>query len=762
MELNRPHFLSGIASAEFALAAAALLMLLGAQWMLSAVIVGTNYYGVDGKMAQSAVLTAYKFAGYFDITNLSPIQGIGSQLLPKNVWANPAFWPFAWFDKETATDVSALIALAYFASAIYLMMRCFDLPVVPSALAAQSSLALFAPALLLVRAPTNFCLTPGDAVVYAPYMLALGLLARLQPGSWRTFAWTAGGITALVFYSVYCDPLWTMIVAIGWAVPFAVVALGAVQRKGILLRVAALGCCLGLLAASGVALYLYTISKHTARVQFAQTLDRLRGPELVSAMTYSPNMKYLYVACALGWLIGLTTLRGRARVLVVAAAAAFVVWVLYSLVYLLLLNATWVPPIPLYLEQCLLALYLAAAIAGYWGVLRAVAALAIRVAAPLALRAQRLRRPVPVSLSAQSLDGRAGLPVGLRLAGLVLALLCVAAIPAQVARYVLTEAQAKARIFYEPWANEPELIDFFTRNIGLADGQTFRGAINFLTVDHATGFTMATLWSRAVPTVNEYSQLVSPEALYFVHAFLKKSVLGQLNRFELFWAGGSYSPLYWTALQSLGVRYSAERWPLPDQFNPGLALVTLPHRAHDGPAGTWYIYELPHPNVGDYSPTEVVSAGSGAEIMAALEKPEFDFTKQAVLSAPLGEPLVAAHDMRVSVIRGGYHVSGKSDGTSLVLLPQQFSHCLRAKDRRVRFVRANLMLTGMIFSGDLDTDIVFDYGLFSPGCRWADLADLNRLDLKIDQKMAHLSGGRRFPDWDGAVARLRAAASAIQ
>ena len=206
---------------EIALAGCALATLLAAQWILSSVIVGANYFGFDGKMAQSVALTAFKFAGYFDVTNLNPFQGVGAQLLPKNVWGNPSLWPFAFFDKKVATDVSALIALGCFASAVYIMMRCFDAPVLLSALAAQSCIVLFAPVLLLLHTPTNFCLTPADAVVYAPYMIALGLLARVQSGSWRSWGVKAAGISALVLYSIYCDPLFTMIPAIGWAAAFA-------------------------------------------------------------------------------------------------------------------------------------------------------------------------------------------------------------------------------------------------------------------------------------------------------------------------------------------------------------------------------------------------------------------------------------------------------------------------------------------------------------------------------------------------------------
>jgi hypothetical protein len=52
---------------------------------------------------------------------------------------------------------------------------------------------------------------------------------------------------------------------------------------------------------------------------------------------------------------------------------------------------------------------------------------------------------------------------------------------------------------------------------------------------------------------------------------------------------------------------------------------------------------------------------------------DFDFRRQVVLSEPIKESLMPAHDMQMTIIRNGLHVSGKSDGTSY-----QFSNCLRA------------------------------------------------------------------------------------
>src|SRR5262249_32127282 len=119
-------------------------------------------------------------------------------------------------------------------------------------------------------------------------------------------------------------------------------------------------------------------------------------------------------------------------------------------------------------------------------------------------------------------------------------------------------------------------------------------------------------------------------------------------------------------------------------------------------------------------------------------------------------------NMQMSLIRGGLHVSGQSDGTSLIVLPQQFSHCLRARDASVRLVRANLMMTGVIFSGEIDSDIIFDYGPFTPRCRLADISDFKKLKRKMDERAVPLSGEDLFPNWEASVAKLRAAASAIK
>src|SRR5260370_5117706 len=192
---------------QFGIVAFGLCALLLVEWMLETRLIttanGTHFATNDGKMGEGVVRTAYRCAGWFNVTNLNPLQGAGSQLLPLNVWANPVHWPLAFFEGKLATDIAGLVALTCIAASCYVMARCFDLPPLPSVIAAQLCLAWFGPIRPLLGFTSNFVLLPGLAAVYAPYMLALGLLARLEPGRVRNFLLITAAIAALFFYTLY-------------------------------------------------------------------------------------------------------------------------------------------------------------------------------------------------------------------------------------------------------------------------------------------------------------------------------------------------------------------------------------------------------------------------------------------------------------------------------------------------------------------------------------------------------------------------------
>ena len=715
----------GPAHRGFLLVAFAFIALVGAELVMFTTIPGTNYDGADGMAAQAEILTTLEFAKRFEITNLNPLQGLWPQMMPMNVWVNPAYWPFAFFNKELAAEISGIVALICYAVACYLMARLFDLPRLPSIIAAQLSIMLFAPAAKALAFAAVFISIPGLAVVYAPHLLALGLLARLSPKRPQVFIFAAG-ILMLLFYSLYCDPLWTMVSGVAWIVPFGVVAFAWPRRDKILVRCAVLAGCVAVLALSGALEYVYSLSQYTARVQFPELLQRPRALETTSVFFVSKYAKYFYWACVPGWALGIWLLQGRPRILVLAAVVSALSFFAYATAYLHLTGNWWLP-VPIYIEHALFALFWTGAIAGYWGGLEALAAYARRWmnASDRAGLWARLR----VGLHSLS-------PGQATAATAIMAVAAASIVPAVPIAKALRYPKVLAKYWHEGWPDEPELKQFLENNIGYRVDPRFRGSAFFYTFGYDEFLTLDALWVARVPTATEYSQLVTPQAIYFVHELIKRRNLSyDLNWFRpwINTGGASFSMLFRT-FRAFGVRYLGGYEPLRTSGLPGVEnfqSASFPRRQPGNPPGRWVIHELPDINVGNYSPTEVTVVRSAAEMIAALASPNFDFTRQAVLSTEIRDQLVPARDMKLSVIRGGLHVSGRSDGTSLVVLPIQYSKCLRAHDDRARLVRANLIMTGIIFSGTIGTDISFDYGIFSPACRRGDFADMKQLGIKL-------------------------------
>jgi hypothetical protein len=506
----------------FALVACAFVALVGAELVLIITIPGTNYDGADGKAAQAEILATLEFARPFDITNLNPLQGLWSQMMPMNVWINPAYWPFAFFHKELAAEISGVAALICYALACYLMARLFDLPRLPSVVAAQLSVMLFGPAARALAFSVVFVSIPGLAVVYAPHLLALGLLARLSPNRPQVFI-IAAGILALLFYSLCCDPLWTMVSGVAWIVPFGVVTFGPLRRDTILVRCTVLGGCVAVLLLSGALEYVYSLSQYTARVQLPDLLQRPRVLETASFFFVSKYAKYFYWACAPGWALGIWLLQGRPRILVLTSAVSALSLLVYSTAYLHLAGNWWLP-VPIYIEHALFALFWTGAIAGYWGGLEALTA---RIRGWM----NETDHAGPEA-SRWRLHGLSLSPRGAAAATAVMAVLATSVVPAVPIARALKYPKEMSKYWYEAWPNEPELRQFFRNNIRLRNDPQFRGSAFFYTFQYDEFVTLDSLWIDGVPTMNEYSQLVSPQAVYLVHQLLKRNLVSDLNWFR--------------------------------------------------------------------------------------------------------------------------------------------------------------------------------------------------------------------------------------
>src|SRR5262249_48124488 len=284
---------------------------------------------------------------------------------------------------------------------------------------------------------------------YAPYMIAFGILARLDPGSRRGFIFSTCAIVMLVFFSIYCDPLWTMGCAISLISPFAVVTFLPLGLRTVIFRCASVVCLAFLLLVSGALEYLFTLSQYTARVQFPEVLGRPHAPEFTSVLFTAPLARYLYGVSLLGWLLGLWLQRGRARLLVMAASVSWGIFLIYSACFLFSEGRWWLP-LPIYVEHALWPLFATAAVAGYSCVARKA-----WLSSPAARRSFVASAWTTIFVA-----------VAFASFTLVMAW-----------RGAARTGTPISETFNHPGPNEPEFSQFVAEKIGLAADRRFRGSI---------------------------------------------------------------------------------------------------------------------------------------------------------------------------------------------------------------------------------------------------------------------------------------------
>src|SRR5262249_3165443 len=111
------------------------------------------------------------------------------------------------------------------------------------------------------------------------------------------------------------------------------------------------------------------------------------------------------------------------------------------------------------------------------------------------------------------------------------------------------------------------------------------------------------------------------------------------------------------------------------------------------------IYRLDDVNLGQFSPTRPVRVATAAEAVAVMKATSFDPQRDVVVEAELPTNLVRADSVSVTVEAGAQlHIQAISRGHSLLVLPFEFSHCLRLHALRgpsAYLLPVNLQQTGL-------------------------------------------------------------------
>lgn len=229
------------------------------------------------------------------------------------------------------------------------------------------------------------------------------------------------------------------------------------------------------------------------------------------------------------------------------------------------------------------------------------------------------------------------------------------------------------------------------------------------------------LWYYGIPTLVEYNHYLTPAMYLLFSRMLARQLDPQMRNIMALTMPDD------ALLQALGVRFVISDRNFESNYQLRETILwNINSRL--------YLYELFSPNLGNYSPTKVTVVHDATGALVALKR-GLDFRHEVVTTEPVLRDLVPASATELQMEKGGFRLRAESPGTSLLLMPIQFSHCLELSQPTngaapVRILRANLLQAGILFSGRLDTNISFRSGPFGHAkCRVEDIEDMYALDL---------------------------------
>ncbi len=667
---------------------------------------GSHFAGDDGKLYQTLVKTYLHFAQWGATITHDPLEGDWNVGIPINVWIDPALLPFSFLPADQAKIWSGAICYVIYAVSWYLVLRLAGAPMLRSIIIAQLAFVAFDPFYYLYGWWVNLEMAPYASIIIALTLLIAGVLLRIEEFRAWPIIGGAVAVAAIVIYGIELDTIYSLVIFTTATIPLAVVACERGLRPATAARCVTLLLALVLVYAAGPGRYVLTMSHNTSRyIETALTMYP-QIPLFASSIFLYSGGRSVYAFMMVGWGLGLVLCRGRVRLLPIVAILAFAAQVILT-AFFLLADVRWIIPIPASFQTGFTPWYVIGAGVGYgaglWAIVLAVSKLW-----------QGRFAPGPAILSAGGMLG---------------SLLCLGLVPGY-----LTHMWVKADdlgVSVESWGPQ-DMTNFLAPRLSLLHDSEFRGSAVMTLQEYIGESTEVSLWRAFVPTLNEYSELVTEQMFVMLHDLLVKgNNWNSANHYLLFSPGKptpGWTSSYVKVTQALGARFILSPMPLDFPATASLKEVQFPI---GWKPGNWHVYELPMPNTGDYSPTVLTKLDTAPEMLAKMASPDFDFRNDAVIIAEVNEKLVPLKEMRLSFERGAARVQGVSEGTSLVLLPLQYSHCLRISDPDARLVRADLAMLGVIFKGRVDAEITDGYGTFTPGCRAIDNADISRLKIAL-------------------------------
>jgi hypothetical protein len=678
------------------------------------------YVDVDGALALTQIRDAATWADCRAQSQISHLQGMGAQLLPMNPWINPGYAILLRGTTLPWISASYLIFAGCLFGAVFGLGLALRAGPVRSVVAAQlTCLMLFPPLEQSAGLAVQLRLNPGVVFYAAIALVLVGMLVRLGTRATPLNAVLLVAPSLLFVYSILCDPIWTIVPYLSlWLFFLAALVADRTPRTD-RWRGGALLFGLVVLGALTVPSYLWVLLNSAARFRFpTEIIGEPQSTFHASLLFQNTRTALLFVVLSAGAALALT---GKDRVMRVFAAATLAHLALLTgmSAVMLFTDINWTYPLPEHFQVAALPFYLLVADAGW------------RRAADLAREpSRRLSGPLARLVGAAS-RGCSGLVARLPRSP-ALAVCLVPAVGALLLAARIAGEDRRPGPLDRDYVERVQLalpeLEVLQERLVTKPGEPFRGSVATVLPEYGEEIKnglLSHLWKKGIPTLEEYSQLLTPQMYYLVTRGLgrpedepagRNRVRVTVPRVDL--------------LRALGVRFvwASDAEEVPLRGVPRARPVAVEHTPG------FRLYELDDPNRGTFSPTRILTSRSAKGTVDLLLAAGTDLGRDVVLTEAVAGPLVPAREAVMRFGAGGVRVSARSDGRSLLLLPLQFSHALhlRAAVGEGRLLRANLAQTALVFDREIDAAISLDFGFGRTAERARDIADSATLGIGED------------------------------
>jgi hypothetical protein len=725
---------------------------LGIYACLGLLLVPLNGTSADSLLWNHSAFANFAFASSpFDLSVISPFEGLGGLILPLGVWLNPADLLPHIIPYGTDPRVwSFLAVMPLMALATFFLGRGLGLPSYLAVISAQLVTMISFPPMYFYSLYTNLNLNlvglyigcrPGIAfitVLGTSVLAVFAYLGRLSPSK-NIMCMVA--LPLLVIYAILCNALYTAMFFIPVAVFLAGILWGSESRPVLIWRLMGAGFCLAVCVVLNLHGFYRALFGYAARAVFPNELYvEVQQWDYLTNLIFQKGLATIICllvmfGCGVIYAFGTRQMRGFA--LSVIAFQFITIGISLTYVYS---GKRWNAPLPCYLEYGAWPVYLVTAVlALFLGFRRLVPKLSPDRFPVLRFLRHRALRPALVYASILALP----------LAGTV--------VPIRVARARM--------ISHQPvWANRsippPDtggIVRYLQRELALPKDGRFRGSVGsivgvpggetmaragvpesapfnkgnlilnveyFKTFDRH--FSLTGFWDLRIPTLEDNNHMVTPPFHFLVSRALSRPQ--------------DFHSRNWAVITKANPKLMAAlgaRFLLTDKVQQD-PLLDLRDQQTNADGVSVYVYEIQGANLGDLSPIRTVVSSNASHSISLMTSDNFSLKDAAVVHEAPILGLTRADSGTIYFERGGVRVRGDSHGLSLLVLPVQFSNSLRiistdtnSNGTPIKLLRVNLVETGVLFNGAIDIKIAHIFGPFrGVAGRLRDIEDCRRLGIK--------------------------------